>query len=105
MIIEDLLARTIKQSVSEAISETAKELKQILPGDGNSVPKTRLISVTDWERYHPWPGTNTLRNYIKFKKQYRFESVVKKVGRKVLIDEAAFFAWVEAENGRQFDGE
>jgi hypothetical protein len=54
---------------------------------------TRLIPVTAWNEFHPWPPVGGLRHLIFYASQNGFDSVVKKVGGRVLIDEAAFFAW------------
>ena len=59
-----------------------------------SMKSTRLIPVPNWEKYHEWPRLGGLRNLIFNKHKNGFHTVVKKVGKRVLIDEAAFFAWV-----------
>ncbi len=58
----------------------------------------RLIPLTAWPEYHPWPGTAGLRNLVFHSGSNGFDSVVRRVGRRVLIDEGAFFGWVEAQN-------
>jgi hypothetical protein len=60
---------------------------------------TRYIPVPDWNKYHTWPPVGGLRNLIFHKHKNGFAKVVKKVGKRVLIDEAAFFEWV-ANNGK-----
>ena len=57
----------------------------------------RLIPVTDWPNYHAWPTTSSLRSLIFFAETNGFNQVVRRVGRRVLIDEAAFFAWVDQQ--------
>lgn len=57
--------------------------------------QTRLIPVTEWPKHHPWPPLGGLRHLIFNAKANGFERVIRKVGRRVLIDERAFFAWVE----------
>ena len=59
---------------------------------------TRLIPVTRWPDHHDWPSIAGLRWMIFNASSNGFDSVVKRVGRRVLIDEAAFFAWVERQN-------
>jgi hypothetical protein len=60
--------------------------------------KTRLIPVSKWNDFHPWPTVSALRTYVFLRKRNGFEAVLKRVGRRLLIDESAFFAWVEARS-------
>ncbi len=62
---------------------------------------TRYIPVPDWSKYHPWPEIGGLRNLIFNKDKNGFNTVVKKVGKRVLIDEDAFFEWVESQNEKK----
>ena len=56
---------------------------------------TRIIPVTKWNDYHPWPSIPALRNLIFHGKKNHFDQVIIRVGRRVLIDEDKFFAWVK----------
>jgi hypothetical protein len=38
-----------------------------------------------------------MRHLIFFAKSNGFDAVIRRVGRRVLIDEAAFFAWVDKQ--------
>ena len=58
----------------------------------------RFIPVTDWPKYHPWPPLGGLRHLIFYAEKNGFESVVKRCGRRVLIDEQAFFEWVDSKS-------
>lgn len=64
-----------------------------------SLQKTKYIPVPQWEKNHEWPPTSGLRNLIFNKHKNGFDKfgVVKKVGKRVLIDETAFFDWVAHE--------
>lgn len=64
--------------------------------DIKTMPK--LIPVTKWNEYHVWPPVGGLRHLIFFAKLNGFEKVIKRVGRRVLIDEGAFFKWLEETN-------
>lgn len=64
------------------------------------IKNTRYIPVPDWEKYHEWPPVGGLRNLIFNKRTNGFDKVVKKVGKRVLIDEAAFFEWIEEQNSK-----
>ncbi|QBR85392.1 hypothetical protein E3983_10245 [Legionella israelensis] len=59
--------------------------------------ETRYIPVPRWDKYHDWPTISALRNLIFNKKTNGLEKVVIKVGKRVLIDEAAFFDWVASQ--------
>lgn len=59
----------------------------------------KLIPVTDWDKYHPWPPIGGLRHLIFNAKSNGFCKVIRRVGRRVLIDEVAFFEWANAQGG------
>lgn len=61
----------------------------------------RLIPATRWNEFHVWPPLGGLRHLIFFAKLNGFEKVVKRSGRRVLIDEQAFFAWLEERNRKE----
>ncbi len=58
---------------------------------------TQLIPVNTWVETHPWPPAGGLRHLIFHAKTNGFDRVIRRVGRRVLIDEAAFYQWVEAQ--------
>ena len=64
-------------------------------------PRTRYIPVPNWEKHHEWPRIGGLRNLIFNRQTNGFDKfgVVKKIGKRVLIDEAAFFEWVANQGG------
>ena len=64
-----------------------------------AVRQTRLIPVTKWNEHHQWPPLGGLRHLIFYEKTNGFHKVIRRCGRRVLIDEAAFFQWMEAQNG------
>jgi hypothetical protein len=55
----------------------------------------RLLTISEWSKFHSWPSESGLRNIIFKKHENGFDKVVRKVGKRVLIDEDAFFRWVE----------
>lgn len=59
---------------------------------------TRLIPVPKWNEHHSWPPIGGLRHLIFHEHSNGFHTVVRRCGRRVLIDEAAFFQWVENQN-------
>lgn len=60
---------------------------------------TRFIPVPNWEKHHEWPRLGGLRNLIFNRHKNGFDQfgVVKKIGKRVLIDESAFFRWVSSQ--------
>ena len=61
--------------------------------------KSRLIPLSEWKHFHVWPAPSGLRYFIANADKNGFDRVYRRVGRRLLIDEAAFFAWVDAQNG------
>ncbi len=61
-----------------------------------------LLSVTQFSVKHGWP-VGGLRHLI-FQNPRGFDRVVRRVGRKVLLDEMQFFQWVEEINGQTSGG-
>lgn len=57
----------------------------------------QLIPVTRWNSHHPWPPIGGLRHLIFFAETNGFKKVIRRVGRRILIDEQAFFAWVDQQ--------
>lgn len=59
---------------------------------------TRFIPLTEWSKYHSWPPLGGLRHLVFYADTNGFNKVVRRAGRRVLIDEQAFFSWIEAQN-------
>ena len=57
--------------------------------------QTRFIPVTDWPKHHPWPPIGGLRHLIFYGEKNGFARCLRKIGTRVLIDEAEFFRWVD----------
>ena len=62
----------------------------------DTTAKTRILPVTKWP--HPWPSQNGLRHLIFNAESNGFARCVRRIGRRVLIDEAEFFKWVRDRN-------
>ena len=60
----------------------------------------RLIPAAEWKKFHHWPPKGGLRHLIFFADTNGFNKVVRRVGKRVLIDEAAFFAWIDRCGGQ-----
>lgn len=60
----------------------------------------RLIPVPKWNDHHQWPPQGGLRHLIFHAKTNGFDRVIRRAGRRVLIDEQAFFEWIESQGGK-----
>jgi len=67
--------------------------------ESNQIQNTRYIPVPKWNDHHDWPPIGGLRHLIFNAEKNGFDAVIKRCGRRVLIDEAAFFQWIEQQNG------
>lgn len=63
----------------------------------NTATTTKLIPVTAWPAHHAWPPIGGLRHLIFHARSNGFDAVVRRVGGRVLIDEKAFFDWVNSQ--------
>lgn len=55
---------------------------------------TRYITVSDFPSHYPWPSKGALRQLINRGDENGFNSVVRRVAGRVLIDEQAFHRWI-----------
>jgi hypothetical protein len=55
----------------------------------------KLIPVTKWNDHHEWPPIGGLRHLIFNAESNGFEKVIRRIGRRVLLDEAEFFKWID----------
>jgi hypothetical protein len=73
------------------LEDSNKQHNIIKSGDNKFIP------VTDWNKYHDWPPIGGLRWLIFNEKTNGLSSALKRVGRRVLIDEKKFFEWVNEQ--------
>ncbi|MDD2768825.1 MAG: hypothetical protein PHT19_08830 [Methylococcus sp.] len=59
-----------------------------------------LSTVRQFSERHPAFTQGSLRALIFNEKQNGLHAAIIRVGRKVLIDEEAFFRWLDQQNGR-----
>lgn len=59
----------------------------------------KFIPVTEWNKHHSWPPQGGLRHLIFHAEKTGFDKVIRRAGRRVLLDEAAFFTWMDEQNG------
>lgn len=71
---------------------------EILINQEDASPPTRLIPLTDWPKHHPWPPLGGLRHMVFHAKTNGFNKVLKRCGRRILIDEKKFFEYIDEQN-------
>lgn len=59
----------------------------------------RFIPLTEWPKHHSWPPIGGLRHLVFYADENGFNKVIRRAGRRVLIDEQAFFQWLDEQNG------
>ena len=69
--------------------------------NSNSHNDRKLIPVTKWNDHHAWPPIGGLRYLIFNADSNGFSHCIRRVGRKVLIDESRFFEWVDSRDKEQ----
>ena len=62
---------------------------------------SRYLTVRQWTAEKPWPPLGGLRHLIFNAKQNGFDTVIRRVGRRVLLSESAFAAWIEKNGGQK----
>lgn len=60
----------------------------------------RLIPLTRWPDFHPWPTVSALRHLRFHQESNGFKRAFRTVGRRVLIDEVEFFDAVDQQHAR-----
>lgn len=56
---------------------------------------TRYIPVPDWPSHHPWPTRAGLRHLIFEAETNGFAPCIRRIGRRILLDEAAVLDWID----------
>jgi hypothetical protein len=69
--------------------------------EDKKISHSRLIPLTDWSKYHVYPPVGGLRHLVFHSDENGFHKVVKRIGRRVLIDETAYFEWVKEKNEQE----
>lgn len=55
---------------------------------------SRFIPVSRWNAFHLWPPPGGIRYLIHHSTKNGFDSCIVRVGRRLLVDEEAFFKWL-----------
>jgi hypothetical protein len=61
--------------------------------------QTRLVPISKWNDFHPWPPAGGMRHLRFHCESNGFKRAFKKIGARVLVDEAEFFRCIERANG------
>lgn len=82
------------------VKETKEIIKKpiVFPFSNPIQPHQNLFTVRQFAEKHSFITEGALRNSIFFAKTNGMEKVMKRIGRKILIDENAYFEWIEKNN-------
>lgn len=60
----------------------------------------RYIQLSEWDKHHQYPSTTQFRYLLQKNKgkDSGLGKVVKKIGGKILVNETAFFDWIEKQD-------
>ena len=95
----DVVARIPEEGLADFIEGLADSYAADR-GRRSAAPRERdrLIPLTEWNQHHQWPPLGGLRHLVFNKETNGFDKVIKRVGRRLLIDEGAFFDWVDTQD-------
>ena len=63
-----------------------------------NIKNTQLLTVNQFVEKHQFATFGGLRHLIFYANTNGFSKVIKRIGRRILLDETAFFEWVEENN-------
>ena len=66
-------------------------------GHGNEHPK--YLTVPQFCKAHQWATLGGIRHLIFHERSNGFSKCVRRIGKRVLLNEEAVFAWIEEQNG------
>lgn len=66
-----------------------------------TVKNRRLIPITQWSESHSYPPLGQLRALVFNSKRNGFDQCIRRIGKRILIDERAFFEWVDKQTHNQ----
>lgn len=58
----------------------------------------KLIPVSKWNEFHPYPTVGAIRQLIFFKDKNGIGKALRRIGGRIYIVESEFFNWVEETN-------
>lgn len=57
----------------------------------------KYIPLPKWPEFHSWPSVGGLRWMVFNAPENGFDRCIRRVGNRILIDEAEFFNWVDSQ--------
>lgn len=63
-----------------------------------NVEYPRLIALVDKNKHHEAPSQSMLRKLVFQKETNGFKPVITRIGKKIYLDEAKFFEWLQEQN-------
>jgi hypothetical protein len=63
-----------------------------------NIKHTQLLTVNQFVEKHQFATFGGLRHLIFYADTNGFSKVIKRIGRRILLDESAFFEWIEENN-------
>ena len=91
--------KEIKLSLINIIGLIKLQAEKEQPREINNIAVeelSRLIPLSEWNKYHPYPTKNTLYQYSFNKEENGFKDCIQyggANGKRILIDEKKFFEW------------
>jgi hypothetical protein len=71
----------------------------------HDAPGRDFISVPDWPKYPPWLSEYGLMHLIFNRETNGFNQIIRRTGRRILMDEEAFLEWFDQrQNSRAGKG-
>ncbi len=106
--IEELIDEKIKQGIEKygkPFKLYAIELIELVKSlNTNTSPlQSRIIPLSDWNKYHQYPTIPALRQYYFRREENGFSEVVEYGGNnggRILIDEAKLFIWLKTRKSK-----
>ena len=106
--IEELIDKKIKQGVEKygkPLKLYAIELIELvkLLNANTSPQQSRIIPLSEWNKYHQYPTIPALRQYYFHRTKNGFSEVVEYGGNnggRILIDEAKLFNWLKMRKAK-----
>ena len=79
-------------------------MRHVTPAETPEEGHRRLVPLTEWPNYYPWPSVAGLRHLRFYCRTNGFRRAFVTVGRRVLVDEREFYAAVARLNQESVGG-
>ena len=91
MSLEDRISQLI--ATIEKLNSNIEKLGAINNAD---VSSDRLIPLCKWNDVHEWPSIAALRSIVFNEKYNGAKHFIRRIGRRVYIDEKKYFEWADS---------